>query len=286
MSALKIYKDDIIDPESEIHYAIHRSLKNITAKHHHDFYELFLISKGKVTHIVNNVSIILEEGSLVFIRPDDVHYYRKYENSECEILNLAFPKKTIQELINYLGEGFNSGALLASKEPPLALLTKDEKDFVKRKIEGLNLIPMEKKALKRTALRITLSEILTKYFTHTGADEKSSAPEWLEIIKTEMQRRENFSKGFGAMAELAKRSKEHLCREFKKHYNMTPTEYINDLRLNYSANLLTTTDESILYISMEAGFENLSHFYHLFKNKYKVSPSQFRKLKKKSVIPT
>lgn len=285
MTSLKIYKDDIIDPESEIHYAIHRSLKSITAKHHHDFYELFLISKGKVIHIVNNISLILEEGSLVFMRPDDVHYYRKFESSECEILNLAFPKKTIQELMNYLGEGFNSDRLLAGKTPPMALLTRDEKDLVKRKIEGLNIIPMERKALKKTTLRILLSEILTKYFTHSAVDEKSSAPEWLEIIKTEMQRLENFSKGFSVMAELSKRSKEHLCREFKKHYNSTPTEFINDLRLNYTANLLTTTDESILYISMEAGFENLSHFYHLFKNRYKVSPSQFRKQKRKSVIP-
>ncbi|SHH72406.1 helix-turn-helix domain-containing protein, partial [Clostridium grantii] len=46
----------------------------------------------------------------------------------------------------------------------------------------------------------------------------------------------------------------------------------------YAKNLLTNTNMSILDISMESGFENLSHFYHLFKKNFQVTPAKFRKI--------
>ena len=78
---------------------------------------------------------------------------------------------------------------------------------------------------------------------------------------------------------------EHLSRVFRKYLNETPTDYINELRLNYAANLLSNSDENIPFISMEAGFENLSHFYHLFKKKFNTSPAEFRKKTQKITIP-
>lgn len=126
---------------------------------------------------------------------------------------------------------------------------------------------------------------MTNYFSKSFWIQRSSIPRWLEETRSEMQQKEKFVNGFESMVEISHRSKEHLCREFKKHYAQTPTEYINDLRLNYSANLLMTTDESIPYISLESGFENLSHYYHLFKKKYNLSPGDFRKQHRKNVIP-
>ncbi len=87
------------------------------------------------------------------------------------------------------------------------------------------------------------------------------------------------------MVDISGKTKEHLSREFKKYFGITPTKFINNLKLNYSANLLTSMDESIPFISFESGFENLSHFYHLFKLKYDISPNRFRQLKRKNSIP-
>jgi len=36
---------------------------------------------------------------------------------------------------------------------------------------------------------------------------------------------------------------------------------------------------------MEAGFDNLSHFYHLFKRQYRMSSVKYRQLNKKNVFP-
>lgn len=286
MSTIKIYNEEILDSQTEIHYAFHKSLRDITVKHTHDFYEIFLITKGKVQHLINDHKQIIEEGTMIFIRPSDVHFYQKFEDNNVELINLAFPKTTMNELLNYLGNGFDSDRLLETKLPPSMILSGTEKNILMKRFENLHLLPIERKNEIRTSLRILLAEIITNYFSKSFWVERSSVPKWLEETRSEMQKKENFLIGFAAMNKFSDKSKEHLCREFKRHYNLTPTEYINDLRLNYSANLLMTTDESIPYISLESGFENLSHYYHLFKNKFNMSPGEFRKKNSKNVIPS
>ncbi|MCU7490169.1 MAG: AraC family transcriptional regulator [Ignavibacteria bacterium] len=283
---LKMKADELIDPAAEIHYAFHRNLKDITVPHYHDFYEIFIITKGSVIHKINGQRERLTEGTLVFIRPEDRHYYEKSESEVCELLNLAFPKKAVSELFSYLGKGFMPERLLLAEKPPYVLLSGAEKNFVVEKLEQLNVIPRKNKEEIKTRLRVLLLEIFTRYFPLEKAEEKSSVPQWLRGLCTIMQEKENFIKGLPVLQELSHRSPEHLCRVFKKYLNTTPTEFINDLRLNYAANVLSSTDLEIIDVSARAGFENLSHFYHLFKERYSVSPGEFRKLHKKSMIPS
>jgi AraC family cel operon transcriptional repressor len=90
-------------------------------------------------------------------------------------------------------------------------------------------------------------------------------------------KKENFTKGLNAMYQLSQRSPGHLNRVFKQLLNMTPTEYINSLRIKYAKHLLLTTRINVIDISLEAGFDNLSHFYHLFRKQMKTTPIQLRK---------
>lgn len=54
-------------------------------------------------------------------------------------------------------------------------------------------------------------------------------------------------------------------------------DYLRDYRLTIASRLLTTSDSSILDIAAESGFENLSYFNRVFKQKYSMTPRQFRK---------
>ena len=59
-----------------------------------------------------------------------------------------------------------------------------------------------------------------------------------------------------------------------------PCDFINRERLKYSLFLLHETDCTILEISDSCGFSNLSHFYHLFRKSFSVSPHKARKMGK------
>lgn len=72
-------------------------------------------------------------------------------------------------------------------------------------------------------------------------------------------------------------SDRHLRRIFKDELNISPIDYIQTSRLLFAKNLLTDTKLSISDIAFASGFESLRRFNTLFKERYKRSPSYFRK---------
>ncbi|HAB53054.1 MAG: hypothetical protein A2315_15120 [Ignavibacteria bacterium RIFOXYB2_FULL_35_12] len=285
MKVIRLKTKELIDPESEIHYAYHKSLASITTPHNHDFYEIFLITKGKALHRINGKQEVLSECDLVFIRPADTHFYEKYYDENCELINIAFPATSILKLFNYFGEGFNSNKLLQSIYPPKFKLSQIEKDILVSRFEKLNTVSRLNKQKMKTELRILLADIFSRYFVHEKDSMKEEIPSWLTKVKFEMTHKENFTAGIGKMYELCGRTPEHLSRSFRKYFKESPTDYITNLRLNYAANLLSNSDEAITNIAMDCGFENLSHFYHLFKKKFSLPPKEFRTKHQKSIIP-
>jgi AraC-like DNA-binding protein len=79
-------------------------------------------------------------------------------------------------------------------------------------------------------------------------------------------------------ASLIGMSDGHFCRFFKSMVRKTPMEYINTVRINQAAKLLSHTDKKVIDIAMEVGFENPSYFIKLFKLHKNCTPSDFRKL--------
>ncbi|MFZ2324321.1 MAG: AraC family transcriptional regulator [Ignavibacteriaceae bacterium] len=285
MKLVKLRTRDLIDPESEIHYAYHKSLATITTPHNHDFFEIFLITKGEALHRINDKVENIEEGDLVFIRPDDIHNYEKSDDRNCELINLAFPSSTILKLFEYFGEGFRSDQLLKAEYPPKSKLSKIEKEILVSRFEKLNTLKRTNKKKIKTELRILLADIFSRYFIYEENYVNEIIPNWLVKLKSEMEKKENFTAGIRKMYDLCERTPEHLSRSFKKYFNESPTDYITNLRLNYAANLLSNSDEDIANIAMDCGFENLSHFYHLFRKKFDASPKEFRLKHQKTIIP-
>lgn len=273
---MKPYKESakqFIDPNTEIHYAIHSSYKYSKFPHVHDFYELLLIVTGSQSLTVNDKNILLHESSLVLIRPNDIHS-KKYL-SEGMHINLAFPKKTAADLFNYLGKGFPKELLLEPDIPPFVVLTNLEKSIIQSRLESLTQAGVHGSESIRTQLRILLFELFVKYFTALKS-ENPDMPDWLATVTSEMKKKENFIQGMPALLDISGKSHEYLCRSFKKYFDMTPTAFINEQRLNFVTNLLIHSDLEIMDICLEAGFDNLSHFYHIFKKKFHTTPTEYR----------
>lgn len=105
----------------------------------------------------------------------------------------------------------------------------------------------------------------------------SEMPSWLSELLLNMSKIENLQEGYERMCELAPCSPSHLCRLMKQISGKTPIQYINQERLKYAVYLLAQTDREILDICECCGFSNVSHFYHLFREQFGVSPVKFRK---------
>lgn len=79
------------------------------------------------------------------------------------------------------------------------------------------------------------------------------------------------------LSSLCDFSEYHFMRFFKKHMGMTCIDYINNYRLDLSATLLREKPASIMNIAMDTGFHNISYFNKLFKKKFGMTPSEYRK---------
>ena len=125
-------------------------------------------------------------------------------------------------------------------------------------------------------MRVILADIFVRFFSNLSENSQETLPVWLSQLLSDMELHENFTAGFERMVSLSNKSREHLSRSIKKYCKITPSEYINDLRLNYASNLLLNTNKPILEICFACGFQSVSYFYKVFKIKYTCSPSEFR----------
>ena len=72
----------------------------------------------------------------------------------------------------------------------------------------------------------------------------------------------------------------HLNRLMKNTTGMTLHQYILNIRLEQAKDLLLNTDMPVFEISEKCGFKNQYHFSNIFKDKTKLTPSQYRNTKK------
>lgn len=283
MGVVRFRTEDLIDPDTEAQYVFVHSVKAASTIHRHEYYEVFLVVRGSVDHVANYRKQHLSEGSLVFIRPDDVHYYIRDPENDCQFINLAFPQHTAEALFEYLGPGLHPERLLKGDMPPCVQLTKCESNIVMTMLEEFDGAQRTKSAgLARMKLRALLIDLFSTYFSPDSHERKNSKPEWLILLCREMQSKESLAEGIPAMTRLTGMTHEYLCRQFKTHLHMTPGEYVSSLRLSFARNLLVQSDDKILNIAMEVGYDSLSHFYHVFKKQYGISPAACRKLSEKA----
>ena len=82
------------------------------------------------------------------------------------------------------------------------------------------------------------------------------------------------------MAEYANVSSFYLSRLFKEEKGITFINFLTDRRLEKSRELLNDTNLSIKEITASIGYNDQNYFSRLFKNKYGVSPTEYRSEKK------
>jgi len=79
------------------------------------------------------------------------------------------------------------------------------------------------------------------------------------------------------LAELINLNPQYFCRYFKRNIGKTITEYINEIRIEKAAQELLETDDKIITIAQNAGFDNTGYFIRRFKEEKGMTPSEYRK---------
>ncbi|HET9745249.1 MAG TPA: helix-turn-helix transcriptional regulator, partial [Chitinophagaceae bacterium] len=78
-------------------------------------------------------------------------------------------------------------------------------------------------------------------------------------------------------AKMLNLSLSSFKRHFVSVYTTSPGQWLRIQKLNNAHKLLLNTNKPITDISFESGFENSTHFSHLFKKRFGTSPLNYRK---------
>lgn len=252
-----------------------------TQEHTHDFYEIFIIEEGEVNHFINKEQKLMKKGDMYFVRPEDEHCFRKGNCRKAQFVNFAFSEKVFQSVRlmggQYLDMEGGKGRVEAHVPGRMEIAVLSKLSFLARERSGLFSL-----SRKGMALSILLDCMIILEGQTEG---RASAPEWLDFACREMKKEVNYMEGIQRFVELSGKSQEHLTRSMKKYYDITPTEYLNRIKLEQAAILLETTDDPILDIMFDCGFNNVSYFNRLFKENYGITPGKYRMLNYSVINP-
>ncbi len=68
----------------------------------------------------------------------------------------------------------------------------------------------------------------------------------------------------------------YLSRYFKNIVGVTFNEYVNNYRLNHACYLIKNNSVSILQCALESGFVSLRTFNRSFKQRFGITPTQYK----------
>lgn len=74
------------------------------------------------------------------------------------------------------------------------------------------------------------------------------------------------------LARLSGRSLSAFKRDFEAHFHTSPGHWIRNRRLEHAHFLLRNTDKNVSEVSMEIGYESVSHFIKAYKQLYGTTP--------------
>lgn len=80
------------------------------------------------------------------------------------------------------------------------------------------------------------------------------------------------------MADTVHLQPGYFIQRFRKSFHTTPVRYVNQMRLENTVRHLTgEPGEGLEEIAWEAGFRDYRHFSRLFKRRYGMTPSAYRR---------
>lgn len=282
LDAHKMMHNGIFRVGSPFHWAVITDLNASSKPHTHDFYEVFVITDGRILHEANGREELMQACGMALVRPDDRHCYRRAEGTACRFINLAFTPAVAYDAFRYLDHNFQR-RLDGLPHPMYSTVEPQQAEELCEALRVVSALPDSAAAARNHRLKLALFGLLAAFIREEADNEE--IPRWLAALTGRMQTLERFAVGLPALYELSRYTAEHLSRSFRRYLNTTPTNYINSLRLNYVRNMLETTDLCVAEILAMAGFNSVSHGNHLFRLQYGMPPSEYRRSHSRALVP-
>lgn len=254
--------------------------------HKHDYVELVYVLDGQLLSKSRTDTLQLKEGDFWLTQVGEEHALFCYDG-EATIANICIP----MEMFEYgayrdfyvQNTGLVSKFLKKKGQPNASFLyfsstTLSEYKWIMERI----LLEANQKEVNKASI-VALVLYLLSIFSKEEYNDKRTYDEKMNHILNYMEQ-QYASVSVNDIAKHFNYTENYLTRYIKKATGQNATKLILELKLSKACELLAETSDSIEKIAETVGYKSSAYFYTVFKNKYHMTPAQFRELNKKHDI--
>jgi AraC-like DNA-binding protein/mannose-6-phosphate isomerase-like protein (cupin superfamily) len=268
-------------------YPSYRRMVGDNWMHWHDYYELWVATKGSGEYRCGNHRFAFSPGDIVLVDPLKLHGVLRMERAHMPLV-IFFRTEAIAATASEVDLAFLSAFDHRPESmPPIVRFESSDAGPILSAINRLARSWFEGVGSSRLVdLKFHLLEVLLRLRAAFPAVEpvlRETAP-----VRAEREARlghvlEYVSHHFHTpisqpeVARVAGMSPSRFRIFFKETTGWGFADYLRDFRLERAAELLRDCSESVAAIAYRTGFADQSHLQRLFKSKYGISPLAFRK---------
>ena len=246
----------------------------------HNLYEFFYLVSGNMDVLTDRGNFFLSPNEFIIL-PPDVHHAMNPHKCYTLSISITFDAKGLNDELIALKKGKLDDQEIAHLN---AVTESYEKHFAYK--PGV-LLPVEtclkdeyayqqiiKNETEILLILITRDHLNQREYTETSI---SPLEETLaDKIKEYIDRHFNEKIQLEEIGGLLGYCKEHICRVFKKKYNMSVIGYMLQKRIERAQQMLANENVSLQRISDELGFDSMQYFIKIFKRYTSTTPRQYR----------
>ncbi len=278
-----IYRIDRLDhlsaefaPNANIYILAH-DVSSDFPSHVHNYSEIAYVCQGGILNIVDDNRFYMSTGDLAILNPCAVHEI-KYTFPDTLIINICLKDSVFHKTLksfygddNFISKFFRNEASHKTNYMFFSL--------------GHNL-----------NAQAILSDLIQEY-TDSGFQQSFAVEAYLLLLFTQLIRVNSYSyygiddhtlklinyirthclhKTLGEMASDLGYNSNYLTTYIKKHTGKNCSTIIQEARLNEAVRLLENSGLNVYDIAEECGYTSASHFFRIFKQKYNLTPKEYR----------
>ena len=245
-------------------------------EHSHDFIEAAIIVTGKIKHSFGNRQDVFDENEIIIMPLDKVHKYTRFPEIDCQHRDIMLDPHLVAQIFR---EHFTEIYDLLFVKHTFVHSKLDYESFTAINYYT-DIITKKNIITKELHLSATIGLIFLLGTIFSGKmqiDKEKHIPECVRRIILAVESHQIFHYSWREIYNLSTYSKEYTCRKFRSVMNCTITEYINQAKVNYAADLLANTFLSTNQILDKINISSETYFLSLFKKQFHCTPFQYRK---------
>lgn len=268
----------------ELAYKNVRKQINELPDHLHDRYELVYIHQGKGVFFIDNTWYEKKAGDLFIIPGNTIHHSLPHHEDPIVSSALFFAPTLLamdpldDSYHNLLCFDFARKKRIYRLEQPEFLMSFTEMALaqIHGELEDRKAGYHEAVKLITCQLLLQINRFVQSVSGHHPAGEPGVGPSWMKEVLRDLDEHPEREASLARLAEKANVSAPHFSRVFKQLTTMNVTQYVNAKRMIRAKELLTRSDNNIMDIAEQCGYETPTHFYRIFKAFTGQTPNQYR----------